>query len=64
MAEILKVSDLRQTLREAAIGVGFDADDTITRHGALRAWAQWRLGDPQWAEDFVAFYQNPTEPAG
>lgn len=57
---ILFVSDLRKTLKEAALGVGFREDDTITPHGALRAWAQWKLGDAQWAEDFLAFYKNPT----
>ncbi len=56
----LLVSDLRPTLREAALGVGFEESDVITKHDALRAWAQWQLGDPQWAEDFIAFYQNPT----
>lgn len=53
------VEELTPRLREAAQGVGYNDDDTITPHGALRAWAQWKLGDPQWAEDFLRLYKNP-----
>ncbi len=53
MNDRLPVKDMPQELANAAREQGYDETHEMTLEEALRGWAEWEIGDPQWATDIL-----------
>ena len=51
--ERLPVKDMPHGLASAARNQGYDDTHEMTLSEALQCWAEWEIGDPQWAIDML-----------
>lgn len=49
----LPVKDMPPPLARAAREQGYDNTHEMALQEALRGWAEWEIGDPQWATDIL-----------